>query len=167
MSIDEPVPRTPRGTQNQQVGRAGEHFVVAELNKRGAHAVNFAGNMPRIDLMACNKAQDRTVGIQVKTRRGGRSWQASTKAAQPCSPQARNGKETSYWVLVDLGDLGESPRYWIVPERWMCNDIHEAHQKYLAKHGGKRARNQESTHHKISEERVAQWQGKWEVLGLW
>ncbi|QUV79962.1 hypothetical protein [Chloracidobacterium thermophilum] len=36
-----------RGASNQQVGRAGEYFVVAELNKRGAFAVPFAGNMPK------------------------------------------------------------------------------------------------------------------------
>jgi len=40
-----------RGASNQQVGRAGEYFVVAELNKRGAFAVPFAGNMPKIDII--------------------------------------------------------------------------------------------------------------------
>ena len=46
-----------RGASNQQVARAGEHFVAAELNKRGAYAVTFAGNMPKIDLLACNADQ--------------------------------------------------------------------------------------------------------------
>jgi hypothetical protein len=40
--------RVSRGASNQQVARAGEHFVAAELNKRGAYAVTFAGNMPKI-----------------------------------------------------------------------------------------------------------------------
>lgn len=40
------------GARNQQTGRAGEHFVAAELNRRGAYAVTFAGNMPKIDVMA-------------------------------------------------------------------------------------------------------------------
>ena len=167
MSTDGPAPEMSRGARNQQVARAGEHFVVAELNKRGAHAVTFAGNMPKIDLMACNQAQDRTVRIQVKTKRGGRNWHASTKAGQPSSAPVDSGDETSYWVLVDLGGRDESPRYWIVPEWWMRNDIHEAHQAYLASHGGKRARTQDSTHHAISEDRVAQWHSTWEILGLW
>ena len=47
--------RSQRGARNQQVARAGEYFVAAELNKRGAFAVTFAGNMPKIDLMACNQ----------------------------------------------------------------------------------------------------------------
>jgi len=66
-----------RGASNQQVARAGEHFVAAELNKRGAYAVTFAGNMPKIDLLACNADQSRTVQIQVKTKKGGRSWHSS------------------------------------------------------------------------------------------
>ncbi len=40
-----------RGPRNQQVARAGEYFVLAELNKRGALAVPFAGNMPKIDII--------------------------------------------------------------------------------------------------------------------
>jgi hypothetical protein len=30
----------------QQVGRAGEMFVAAEIHRRGGYAVTFAGNMP-------------------------------------------------------------------------------------------------------------------------
>lgn len=66
-----------RGARNQQVARAGEYFVAAELNRRGAFAVTFAGNMPKIDLMACNQDQSRTVHIQLKTKRGGKNWQTS------------------------------------------------------------------------------------------
>jgi hypothetical protein len=66
-----------RGASNQQVARAGEHFVAAELNKRGAYAVTFAGNMPKIDLLACNADQSRTVQIQVKTKKGWRTWHSS------------------------------------------------------------------------------------------
>ena len=52
----------------QQVARAGEHFVAAELNRRGVYTVTFAGNMPKIDVLASDKEQTRTVSIQVKTR---------------------------------------------------------------------------------------------------
>jgi hypothetical protein len=167
MSTDVPAPATSRGARNQQVARAGEYFVAAELNKRGAHAVTFAGNMPKIDLMACNQPQDRTVRIQVKTKRGGRTWHASTLAGDPATPPVDSRSETSFWVLVDLGGENACPRYWIVPEWWMRNDIYAAHQAYLAAHGGKRARTGDSTHHAIAEERVQRWYGTWDVLGLW
>jgi hypothetical protein len=69
----------------------------------------------------------------------------------------------NFWVFVDFG--GE-PRYWIVPEWWMRNDIHEAHQRYLQKHGGHRARNDESNHHSIEESRLERWKNKWDVLNI-
>ena len=38
---------------NQQVARAGEHFVAAGLHRRGAYAVTFAGkHAARIDILA-------------------------------------------------------------------------------------------------------------------
>jgi len=52
----------------QQVARAGEHLVAAELHRRGAYAVTFSGNMPEIDILASDLSQTRTVAIQVKTK---------------------------------------------------------------------------------------------------
>ena len=158
-----PEGKTSRGARNQQVARAGEHFVVAELNKRGAFAVTFAGNMPKIDLIACNQDQSRTVHIQVKTKRGGRTWQSSIVGSKPMNAPA---DETVFWVFVDLGDLNASPRYWVVPDWWMRDNIYHSHRAYLARHGGKRARSQHSTHHSIDESRLKDWQGRWDILGI-
>ncbi len=152
-----------RGARNQQVARAGEHFVVAELNKRGAFAVTFAGNMPKIDLIACNQDQSRTIHIQVKTKRGGRNWHASTVGASQMSPRP---DETNFWVFVDLGAIDGSPRCWIVPDWWVRDDIYIADQAYRSRFGGHRARSDESTHHSNDESRLAEWQGRWDVLGI-
>lgn len=158
-----PKRSTSRGARNQQIARAGEYFVAAELNKRGAFAVTFAGNMPKIDLMACNRDQSRTIHIQVKTKRGGRTWHSSTKGSEPVAQPAG---ETVFWIFVDLGDLDAWPRYWIVPDWWLRNDIHEAHEAYLARHGGTRPGNPDSTHHSIDESRLEEWQERWDVLGI-
>ena len=91
-----------RSASNQQVGLAGEYFVVAELNKRGAYAVPFAGNMPKIDIIACNSDESRTVYIQVKTKRSGKTWHSSIVGSQPMSPKA---DENNFWVFVD----------WVIP----------------------------------------------------
>ena len=80
-----------QGVRNQQIARAGEYFVAAELNKRGAFAVTFAGNMPRIDLIACNQDQSRTIHIQVKTKRGGRTWHSSIVGCEPMEPPVAVG----------------------------------------------------------------------------
>ena len=113
-----------RGAGNQQVGRAGEYFVVAELNKRGAFAVPFAGNMPKIDLIACNHDESRTVHIQVKTKRGGKTWHSSIVGSQPT---AQKTDEIIFWVFVDLGGFDEHPRFWIAPDWWVKDNIFKEH----------------------------------------
>ncbi len=37
---------------SNRIGRAGEHYVAAELNRRGAYASPFSGNVPGIDIVA-------------------------------------------------------------------------------------------------------------------
>jgi hypothetical protein len=71
-----------------------------------------------------------------------------------------------FWVFVDLGEPNVVPRYWIVPDWWIRNNIYKAHQEYLSKHGGRRARNPDSKHHAIEEKRLSEWQGKWDILGI-
>jgi len=155
---------TRRGARNQQVARAGEHFVVAELNKRGAFAVTFAGNMPKIDLIACNQDQSRTVHIQVKTKRGGHRWHSSIVGCGPVTDPPAN--ETNFWVLVDLGDVNVSPRYWVVPDWWMRDNIYRSHEAWIASRGGTRPRNPDSTHHSIDETRLRQWGARWDILDI-
>jgi Holliday junction resolvase-like predicted endonuclease len=154
-----------RGAHNQRVARAGEYFVVAELNKRGAYAVSFAGNMPKVDVIACNPDQTRTVYIQVKTKRSG-NWHTSIARAKPCEAAADATNETTYWVFVALGELDTGPQYWVVPDWWVQDDIYRAHTAYLDRHGGQRPGNPNSTHHSIDEGRLANWSGKWDQLGV-
>jgi hypothetical protein len=150
------------GAKNQQTARAGEHFVAAELNRRGAYAVTFAGNMPKTDILASNSDQSRTVSIQVKTRRSG-TWQTSIDQGKKCTPFA---DETHFWIFVDLEDTDASPLYYIVPDWWMRNDIHEVHQAYLGKHGGSRPFNRKSKHHGISSKRIERWKDRWDLLSI-
>jgi hypothetical protein len=161
-----PETKIPRGGRTQQVARAGEHFVVAELNKRGAFAASFTGNMPKIDLMACKRDQSRTVHIQVKTKSGGRAFQTSiTKGDLTSAPQDPL-EETVFWVFVDLGGKESAPRYWIAPDWWVPNDIDQAHRQYVDRHGGQRPKNLDSTHHAIDEKRLKEWQDRWDILAV-
>ena len=151
-----------RGAKNQQTARAGEYYVAAELNRRGAYAVTFAGNMPKIDIMASNLDQSRIVTIQVKTKRSG-TWHASIDEGRPCEPRV---PETAFWVFIDIGSSKKHPEFWIVPDWWIRNNIHKTHQDYLNRHGGKRARSPKSKHHAIDEKRIKQWKDKWGLLDV-
>lgn len=146
---------------NQQVGSAGEHFVAAEIHRRGGYAVTFSGNMHDIDLLASDSTHERMVSIQVKTKTAG-TWQTSTLRGKKRS--APKEVETKFWVFVDLGD--EHPEFYIVPTWWIENDIHKAHNKYLTEHGGHRAKTDSSTHHAIPVSRIEKWRDEWDTLGI-
>ena len=94
----------------QQVGRAGEMFVAAEIHRRGGYAVTFAGHMPGIDILASDLTDSRRISIQVKAKRS-RTWNARFPRDGAECPE--DSGETSYWVFVDLG--GEHPEYFIAP----------------------------------------------------
>lgn len=144
-----------------QVGRAAEHYVTAEIHRRGGYAACFGGNMPAIDVLATNRGQSRTVTVQVKAKLGGSGWQTSTTRG------ARREQEDAcvrFWILVDLRPA--TPLYYVMPEWWIQNDIFETHAGYLARHGGQRRGGSDSTHHGIATSRVEQWADRWDLLGI-
>ena len=146
----------------QQVAYAGENYVAAEIHRRGGYAVTFSGNMKGIDLLASDANHDRKIDIQVKTKTAG-AWQTRIRTD---TRRAKPDDVKSFWILVDLHKDGRVPDYYIVPTWWMVNDIIDAHQAYLDKHGGNRAKNNKSTHHSIPVSRVARWKGRWDELRI-
>ena len=68
------------------IGRAGEHYVAAKLNRRGAYASPFSGNVPGIDIIATDDDQNRMAYIQVKTKRGRGNWHMSLNHGWARSP---------------------------------------------------------------------------------
>ena len=141
----------------QQVGRAGEAFVVAEVHRRGGYATAFAGNMPSIDVFASDREQNRFVYIQIKTKTVG-DWQTSTKNA---IESARIDQEDHFWVLVDIGK--SVPEYFIVPRWWIRNWLYENAKDAMAR---RLATGSTTTHARIPPKMVEQWRGAWEELGI-
>lgn len=156
------IMRKATGARNQQTGRAGEYFIAVELSRRGAYAVPFAGNMPRIDILASNLDRSRTVSLQVKTRRAG-TWQTSIDEGRRTR---RKENETDFWVLVDLHDPPDSPEFYVVPAWWIRRSIYREHHGYLARKGGARAVNPSSKHHSITMRRIRQRKDRWDLLRL-
>lgn len=154
-----------RGGRTQQVARAGKHYVAAELNKRGALDILLTDNMPKIDLTACNNDQSRTVHIRVKAKSRG-TFQTSITEGKPSSAPKKPLDEKVFWVFVDIGVKDGVPRYWIAPDWWVRNDIYQTYKQYLDRHGGKRARTPDSTHHAIDEKRLKEWEGRWDILAI-
>ena len=151
-----------KGGRNQQTSSAGEYYVAAELNRRGAYAVTFAGNIPKIDILARDVKQNRTVSIQVKTRRTG-TWHCSITDGEE---RKRKKNETAFWIFVDLSKDENPPDFYVVPDWWMRNNIHEAHNTYLKKHGGRRAKTPDSKHHAVDHLRLEKWKDRWDILRI-
>jgi hypothetical protein len=145
----------------QQVARAGEMFVAAEIHRRGGYAVTFAGNMPGIDILASDVGDTRRISVQVKTKSSG-SWHA--RFPRDAAEGSEDPGETSYWIFVDLGD--EHPAYFIVPRWWVRNDIWRDHTAYLDRYLQEHGHQRESEHHGIQVRRVEQWRGRWDVLDI-
>jgi hypothetical protein len=136
--------------KSHELNREGRRRVEAELLKRGAVSVTSTSRgTRRIHLLATNSSGSRTVELKVKTKQKG-TWQTTIDEAKPANTPISLENTQNFWVFVDFG---EEARYWIVPESWIRNDIHEAHQQYLKRHGGHRAENDDSNHHSIEESR--------------
>jgi hypothetical protein len=152
-----------RKLNTHQVGRAGEHYVAAEVHRRGAYAVTFSGNMPEIDILASNVERTRTVSIQVKTKTAG-TWQTSIRRGRS---REEKPDEAEFWIFVDIGKDPEArPGFFIVPAWWVENSIHQEHEEYLARHGGERARTPGATHHAIPASRLEEWRERWDLLRI-
>ncbi len=96
----------PRG-QQIQTGIAGEHFVAAELSRRGWVVALPMKNNPDFDMLAYRE-DGAPIRVQVKTRRE----HVKTKAWRITSPFPEGPSD--FLVAVSLEELGQ-PRYWILP----------------------------------------------------
>lgn len=142
------------GLTSREVNELAKRHLVAELAARGVTAGVGAGSAVTI-----TRASSEPVQLIVRAKRGP-VWQASTTYGIPRSePEQPEGR---FWVLVDLRP--DVPTFWVVPEWWIQNDIHRDFSAYLARNGGRRKEGGDSTHHAITENRVAQWQDRWDLL---
>ena len=139
---------------NVDTAQRGIQLVKAELQRRGLVVSEFYEGRRQV-LSADGPAGRRL--IHVSTRTGG-TWQTSIDYGEKPSPPEY---ENRLWIFVDLS--ATAPSFYVVPYRWMSEDIHDTHQRYLRAHGGRRARNQASTHHSVQLGRVAQWANRWDL----
>lgn len=148
---------------SHELNREGRKIVEAELLRRGAASVTSSGTR-KILLHATNASDSRMVEIKVKvkSKRKG-NWHTRSDEGKPTDTIPDLKDVCNYWVFVVLDS---TPRYWIVPDWWIRNNIHDVHQQYLKKHGGHRPVNDNSNHHSIDENRLELWEDKWDTLGI-
>ena len=131
-------------------------YVQANLRHRGWTVTQAVED--RVTYLEGTRGTSRRIRVRVKARTKG-TWQATVTSGRsnPGTPSI-----PTYWAFVDLGS---SPfAVYIAPDPWVRRDIHRAHAEYLRRHGGRRARNDASSHHAIATNRVEQWRDRWDQL---
>lgn len=171
------------------IGRAGEHYVAAELNRREVYASPFSGNVPDFDIIATDVDRTATAFIQVKTKREGGSWQVGVKTgwarmtrsdcsetkprtcSAPCTPLLEEpipGKPDHYWVFVTLLKKNRGQKYYIVTDDVVRRVlVRKSHCEYLKRNGGERpGPKHNSDHLGLTDKALKDWEDRWDVLGL-
>lgn len=144
---------------NYLTSQRGIQAVIHELEKRKARTIQCLkkGSRQCIEFLSPN---GNTYAVTVRTKTAG-TWQTSINYGEV---RTENPQERAYWVFVDLGV--NPPKFYPVPFWWISNDIHKAHEIYLAKHGGHRKLNNDSNHHAVQLRRIKSWDSKWDQIGL-
>jgi hypothetical protein len=113
------------------IGSAGEHYVMAELLRRGVIAAKAPEGVPNMDILVTSLEGENLAAVQVKTRSGiGRDggWHMRPKHESLTS-------HNLFYVYVDLGNGESHPSFHIVPSAVVADAISSAHRIWLNKPG--------------------------------
>lgn len=122
-------------TRNEEkfaVGMAGEHFVAAELLRRGILASVTMGNAKKADVIARNLESSKIQVVEVK----------SSSRKQWVVGKIPESNDTRIWIFVDIPKEPESPPAYYVCSAKELNGIltkkdREFAEKYQLRHKGK------------------------------
>ena len=108
-----------------EIGNAGEHYVAAELSRRGFIVAMTPSNTEAFDIFAKNPRNNERYDIQVKTTvKKKKKWPLNKK-----NEQIRD--KNSIYAFVHLLE-GEPPQYHIVSSSVVAETIEKAHKEWLS-----------------------------------
>lgn len=144
-----------RNSKTQLAGKIGEGLVVAELGRRGIVATAFADNVPDIDLFAYKDGISQH--LQVKTWRTGAVSFNATRFLRidiHGDVQTVSGLDETLdgdlvYVFVLLGEKLGFDRFFLRTQSSPQAIVSKGYLAFLAKHGGVRPRNAQTTHNAV------------------
>ncbi|MDB5224885.1 MAG: hypothetical protein JWO43_507 [Candidatus Adlerbacteria bacterium] len=140
-------------------GIAGEYFVAAELSKRGLLASITLRNTKGVDILCSNAEASKSVGIQVKTKRGSaRQWIMHKKAVDYHAASL-------FYVFVNLNDNQRHPDFFIVPSKTVAGYIKKSHAAWLIQ-PGKKGKVHKDTSMRMFKDPEEKYLERWDLLGL-
>jgi hypothetical protein len=148
------------------VGNAGEHYVMAELLKRGVIAALVPRNAPAFDILANRNGHD--VRLRVKTKSEEYDiWQWN--AHKDGTVFRLLEKKRDFTILVNLAMKPENLRFYVVPSHVLESFLqadHAAWARTPGKNGRKRnaSNTKRHLHEKKHIELIKSHQNDWESL---
>ena len=141
------------------IGVAGEYFVAAELSRLGYIASITLRNTKGIDIVASNEDGNKTINIQVKTKRQGvPDWILTNKN--------ESIKDANmFYVFVSLKMNYEKPNYHIVPSIDVAKYVTSRHAKWM-KEPGRGGKMHKETNIRIWDDPDKNYLDRWDLLGL-
>lgn len=131
----------------------GLDMFIAEVQRRGGAATRRKGSESLIDIQTPDKG---AYVVKLKTK-GGKDWRASKS-----DRHTRSHNPIDAWAFVDIRrGLEDAP---IVEAEWLRTDIDRRVAAWLAADSSRSA--ELDDHCAIEEFRVAEWAGRWDLLGL-
>jgi hypothetical protein len=110
-------------------GNAGEHYVMAELLKRGVVAALAPRNAPDFDILATNGRKTARIRVKTKSERA-RGWRWNAKKDGSVFGRVRPSGD--YIVFVHLaGDVGQVA-YYIAKTASVAKWLKAGHSRWLA-----------------------------------
>lgn len=126
----------------------------AEVERRGGFLERPTGRETILDVTDPTGSVRR---VKLKTKAKG-DWQARKSDAI----QRPRNKQIDAWVLLDIRRPARDAV--VVDAEWMRKDMEDQLHAWLAADPTRDAA--ENNHHKITDQRVAQWRGRWDLLAL-
>ena len=173
----------PKGHRNQLTRQIGESLVVAELGKKNYAATAFAGNVPDIDIFACDR-NNKAYALQVKASRGGtipfndarrfikirfeefEDEEGERKYKQFVEDIVDGLDKKLPYVLVWIDENLENSRFYVLTQGDLAQIVHDNYSAYMREKENIRPRNSKSTHTAVSEEHLAErgYRDNWKCL---
>ena len=158
--------KKPKKGKSTLTGNAGEHYVMAELLRRGIIAGLTPRNTPDYDILATKG--EKTVKIRVKTKSSEVNiWQYSVRKKE--LDPLKNIEGNDFTVLVDLMEKNEKPEFYIIPSSEVNKVLKEDFDKWVNTPGPiKKQRSPDNPKRHIDKRERAAWlnnyKEKWENL---
>lgn len=137
---------------------AGEHYVCAELARRGWAASLTRDGLARTDILAVNAESRAMIEVQVKTAHLIPTWPMGANGIVPSKT------DREWFVFVLLGELPVQPRCWILPRDHVVAGTWITHMAWLTSPDAKRPRNTAITNARISEGAWERYEDMWDLL---